>query len=68
MEDKTYEALRSVIGGMENVVLNDDIYPVVENKRCCYTILEFCKYSIQYFKNLHKDINAKEKSNWKENE
>ena len=61
MEDKTYEALRSVIGGMENVVLNDDIYPVVENKRCCYTMLELCKYTIQYIKNLNKNINATEK-------
>ena len=52
MEDKTYEALRTVIGGMENVVLNDNIYPVVENKRCCYALLEFCKYSIQYISNI----------------
>lgn len=58
MEDNTYEALRTVIGGMENVVLNDNIYPVVENKWCCYALLEFCKYSLQYVKNLNKDINA----------
>ena len=57
MEDKTYEALRGVIGGMEQAILDDSLFPVVENKRCCYTILEFCKYSIQFFKNLHKDIN-----------
>ena len=50
MEDKTHEALRSVIGGLENVVLNDDMYPVVENKRCCFTILEFCKYFFNIFK------------------
>ena len=61
MEDKTYEALRTVIGGMENVVLNDNIYPVVENKRCCYALLEFCKYSIQYIKNLNNNINATKK-------
>ena len=63
MEDKTYEALRGVIGGMEQAILDDSVFPVVENKRCCYTILEFCKYSIQYFKNLHKDINATKKEN-----
>ena len=59
MEDKTYEALRTVIGGMENCILQDDVYPVVENKKCCYAILEFCKYSLQYIKNIGSNINAK---------
>ena len=61
MEDKTYEALRTVIGGMENVVLNDGVYPVVENKRCCYAVLEFCQYSLQYLKNIHKDKDVAKK-------
>ena len=61
MEDKTYEALRSVIGGMEHAILDDSVFPVVENKRCCYTILEFCKYTLQYIKNLNTNINATEK-------
>ena len=62
-EDRTYEALRTVIGGLENVGLNDEVYPVVENKKCCYALLEFCKYSIQYLKNIKSNIDAKEKTN-----
>ena len=61
MEDKSYEALRTVVGGMEHAILDDNIYPVVENKRCCYAVLEFCKYSLQYLKNIHKDKDTTKK-------
>lgn len=50
-----------IIDNMEEIVANDNIYPVVRNKRCCFSFLELCKVFIQYFKNLKYNINASKK-------
>lgn len=50
-----------IIDNMEEIVVNDNIYPVVRNKRCCFSVLELCRVAIQYFKNVKFNINASEK-------
>ena len=48
---------------MEEIVNDDNIYPVVMNKKCCYSFLEGLKVIILYFKNFNRfNINATQKS------
>ena len=39
---------------MEEIVNDDNIYPVVRNKKCCYSFLEGLKVIILYIKNFKK--------------
>ena len=38
------------MNNIEDTVIDDNVYSVVMNKRCCFTLLEMCKTTIQYIK------------------